>query len=145
MNRVVEPFASAAKVVYQSDRPELDWSRWDELDHLKLSFLMKSDKWPHEDEYRIVVPPAAPAHLTFIPHNGSGPPPPGRYLKIPADALIGVIFGGAMDPARWGQIVRLVRQYSRNIGFFETGIHGRRYEIFIREVSAHEVSKLERT
>ena len=143
VNREVEPFGSAAKVIYQSDRPELDWSRWDELNHLKLSFLMKSDKWTHEDEYRVVLPPNAPAHLTVVPHNGNGPPLLGRYLKIPTDALIGVIFGGAMDPARRGHIIRLARKYGRDIGFFETGIHGRKYEIIIREVSAQEIASLE--
>jgi hypothetical protein len=99
MNREVEPFASAAKVVYESDRPELDWSRWDELDHVTLSFLMKSDKWTHEDEYRVVVPPAAPEHLTIVPHNGSGSLPQGRYLKIPTDALIGEFFNPAAPAA----------------------------------------------
>ena len=143
INGEVEPFASAAKIVYQSNRPELDWSRWDELDHVTLSFLMKSDQWTHEDEYRVVVPPVIPSYLTIVPHNGTGKAPLGRYLKIPADALLGVIFGGAMDPPERSHIVRLAREYGRDIGFFETGIHGRRYEVFIREVPVDEIAKLE--
>lgn len=135
-----EPFASAAKVTYQGEYPVIDWSQWQTLDTLRLSLLTKATAWSYEEEYRVVLPREGVVEpLQIVPHNGKGSPPRGRYLIVPRDALMGVIFGGGMSAEYRAQIVQLARKYDRDIQFFKAGIHRRKYEVAITELTADEI------
>jgi hypothetical protein len=139
----VAPFSRAARVSYESDHPEVDWARWKELNLVRLSFLIKARHWSHEDEYRILLPQRdSPEHFSVVPHNGRGPKGLGRYLKVPVDAVHGVIFGQAMRHSEAGAIVRTAREYGRNLEFRCALLHRRKFEMATRLLSPKEVERL---
>lgn len=138
-NHTIEPFASAVRVVYQESYPEFDWSRWNDEDHLRLSFLTKAKHWTHEDEYRIVLPEVPEAHLAVVPHNGTGSTPLGRYLKVPDESLLGVIFGAGMSGRDRQRLASLAQEHGRTLQFFKVGIHRRRYELDLAECPPAEI------
>jgi hypothetical protein len=146
INNKIAPFARAAKVDYAEEHPAIEWVRWKELDLVRLSLLTKAKHWLHEGEYRILVPEReAPDRFQVVPHNGNGPKGAGKYIRVPPEAIVGVIFGHDMMHSEMGEIVRLAREYGRNLQYGHAMIHRRKYEMATRELSATEIEKLART
>lgn len=75
----------------------------------------------------------------LVPHNGSGPAPLGRYLRIPDESLLGVIFGAGMSSRDRRRLASLAQKHGRALQFFKTGIHRRRYELDLAECSHTEI------
>ena len=145
IDQTLEPFATASQVTYQSACPSIDWSRWHEGDHaqlLKLSLLTKASYWSHEDEYRIVLRREAWKETEIVPHNGRGPAPAGRYVRIPPRALVGVILGGGMSEEDMRDLLRIVERYRPDLSVFKQGIHRRHYEICIEQLTPSERARM---
>jgi hypothetical protein len=123
------PFASAEEVSYQSGFPEVISARWE--NSIRDSLLTKADHWKHEEEYRIILPeePLSGA-FDVVPYQG--PPeqaPLGRYLRLPPKALLGVVFGANISHKHAGTILRLVREFGRDIEVRKCGTHRSKYEV----------------
>lgn len=127
------PFAAAAKVEYQPDYPIIDWANWKTSDTVKASLLTKGSHWEHEDEYRILLPRThAPEVFTIVPHNGRGPAPLGRYLKIDPSLVKGIIFGAGMRREECAALIQLAGKFGRTLDFHVASIGLRKYEVVIR-------------
>jgi hypothetical protein len=139
----ISPFARAAKVDYADERPAIEWVRWKQLDLVKLSLLTKSRHWHHEGEYRILVPENdRPDVYQVIPHNGTGAKGMGKYLRVPHEAIAGVIFGHDMPRSQAGAIVRLARQFGRTLEYRCALLHRRSFEMATRLLRPEEVEHI---
>lgn len=146
IDNTIPPFASAAKVDYCPNCPEINWARWKEQDILKLSFLTKAAYWAHQEEYRIILPKAdAPDLFKVVPHDGKGNPPHGRFLRVERQAIIGVVFGGGMTKGHRREIVHAADKYLPSLEYSVAGIHRRKYKMEIRPMRTEELAELRET
>jgi hypothetical protein len=138
------PFAAAAKVRYEPECPTINWAAWRQDNTLlQASLLTKGAHWVHEQEYRVLVPrTSAPDLFDVVPYTGGPPAPLGRYLRIPAHALLGVVLGGGISLPVAGSIARMSRDYGRNLHFYKAGIHRKKYEMAIGELSQAGLARL---
>jgi len=137
------PFSGAAKVYYEKECPAINWATWRRDNVLKASLLTKADHWHHEQEYRVILPrTSAPNLFDVVPYAGPGTPPMGRYLKIPPGALLGVVFGVWTPRSIAGTIVRMARDYGRDLRFYKCGIHRDKFEVVAVDVSPTEYARL---
>lgn len=139
----IAPLANAIGVHYEPEAPQITFAEWQKQDMLRLSFLTKADFWKHEDEYRLMLPAGDyPDRFTVVPHNGAGKAPNGRYLKLPANALVGVIFGSGLRKPQRAAIARLCVKFGRNIAMYKAGMQRRRYEMAVVPLAEAEIEAL---
>jgi hypothetical protein len=139
----VLPLRAATRVTYQSEYPEIDWAHWQEMDLLGQSALTKGLMWAHEEEYRLLVPErSAPELFPIVAHNGRGPAPRGRYLRLPPEAVTGVILGTYMDPQDAADLLGLVEAFGRNIQVHTSRVHLRQYEMSVATAQEEDLKML---
>ncbi len=83
---------AARQVQYAEEYPELSFVGQDWLRTLTRLILTKAKAWEHEKEWRFF----------------SADPPYNRKLAFPPNALIRVIFGARMEPARKAELARKI-------------------------------------
>ncbi|MGC3982801.1 MAG: DUF2971 domain-containing protein [Steroidobacteraceae bacterium] len=137
------PFFGAIKMEYSENCPSIDWSRWKELDLIRLSHLVKAKFWSHEDEYRIMIPATPSEKFPTVPYAGSAPAPLGKFLKIDREGIIGVIFGAGMSIENRKAINRLAKEYYPDLELYAAGLHRREYKMVVRPLAEDELRILE--
>jgi hypothetical protein len=143
LDHKVAPFARAVRVDYADEHPHIDFPNWKKGTLVKAAFQTKARHWQHEGEYRILLPQTkAPAHFTEVEHNGVGKKGLGRYLKVPTNAIIGIIFGNHMPHAEAGTLIRLAREFGRKLEFGNAVLHRRKFEMAVKELDRSQVEGL---